>query len=399
MKYEKKEVGFTLEVEALNHNLKRVSLMNKIYMTVLVTIIIIIYTMEMVPSIQYNSQESIGWIQYFILLIIHLIYVYLLDIRKIKVTESNYKPNKLLLHSFLAFSLNISAFLPIHSHNLIHPIFLYTIILFSSIPFLVSKSKEILILLSVSSIILLLELGMLYGNEANFPFQALYIFTLLTLSFLISKSTYIDYFDSQELRFEKEKEVQYLQNLNELLKEANRQLEKEATLDPLTNLYNRRAYNAYLIELQQSILESPQSISVIMVDVDCFKLYNDTYGHFEGDIVLSKIGRLLHEISMEYQCFAGRWGGEEFVLILPNVIEEIVQNICYQIKEGVSELNIEHQSSTIDTVVTVSIGACTKMIMELNEIFECISEADEALYAVKENGRNSFEYRHQIHVL
>ena len=383
------------EVEALNHNIRRLTVINKIYLKTLVSIVIIIYTLETLSTISLAPQLNEVWLQYSIFLLANFVYIYLLDIKKISATGENYKWVKNMVHFYLAFVLSISAIIPVANNY--HPLVLYSLILFSSIPFLVMKTKEILRLITFSSFLLLVNLGIEKDDMALYGFQAVYIFTVSAIVFFIARSSYFSYFQFQKLRTESVQEIQQLRNFTLLLKEANRQLEQEATLDPLTNLYNRRAYNDYLMDLQQSILDTAQSVSVIMVDVDCFKLFNDTYGHSEGDHVLSKIGRLLHDISVEYKCFAARWGGEEFVLILPNVSDEMVERICSQIKESVHELNIEHESSTIHKVVTVSIGACTKSITELNEIYECISEADAALYSVKENGRNNFEHRHQIH--
>ncbi|PYF05219.1 GGDEF domain-containing protein [Ureibacillus chungkukjangi] len=384
-----------MEFEAQKHNLKRLSFINKIYLTILVSIIFIIYTLEKVFTIHFEYPFSGSWFQYSILLVVYSFYVFLLDIKKMKEVKSTMA--KYLVHFYIAFSLSATILFSNINHTAYMPNFFYTLVLISTVPFLVMKSKEIAITLSISSLLWGIGLGIQSGFNAIYSIQGIYVLTLSAIAFFISRTAYNNYLASLELRTQTAEEIQRLSNLTELLKEANRQLEQDATLDPLTNLYNRRAYNDYLIELQQRILVTPQSVSVIMVDVDCFKLFNDTYGHSKGDHVLSKIGRLLHDISAEYKCFAARWGGEEFVLILPNATEEVVERICLQIKASVHELDIEHESSTINRVVTVSMGACTKFITELNEIYECISEADAALYSVKENGRNSFEYRHQIH--
>ena len=380
-----------LNIKALNYNINRIRLINKIYLTIFVSIVIIIYTLETLSTISFTVWFSEGWWQYSILLIASAFYVYLLDFRKIIATRENCKRTKYIVYLFLTIFLNLPILL---LDGFINPLFLYPLLLFSSIPFLILKMKGILINSTISSLLLLISQGIEIEDAAILGFQAVYILTLSIIAFLITSTSYSS---SQKLQTESLQEIQQLRTLTKLLKEANYQLGQEATLDPLTNLYNRRAYNDYLINLQQRIIETPQSISVIMVDVDCFKLFNDTYGHSEGDYVLSKIGRLLHDISNEYKCFAARWGGEEFVLILPSVSDEIVERICYQIKERVYDLNIEHESSTINSVVTVSIGACSKYITELNEIYNCISEADAALYSVKENGRNNFEHRYQIH--
>lgn len=382
-----------LEVERVNQNLRIISVINKIYIIVLLSSIITIYILEIVSSNPFN----ILLLQLSLSLIMALVYFYLLDVRKINVSEKNYKRNNILSYFYIGFFLNLAALLPVINQNFYHPIIIYTFILLTCCQFLVLKSKELLPLLSISSFILFIGLRIQNVDESIYYLQGIYLFALVTVAYFGLRSKYDAFFSAQKLRMEMGKEVKHYRELTEFLKEANRQLQQEASLDPLTNLYNRRAYNDYIFDLQKRLLESAHIISVIMVDVDCFKLYNDTYGHSEGDKVLSEIGSLLQRVSVEYSCFAARFGGEEFVLILSNEPDEVVQKICYQIQQRVCDLNIEHESSTIDSIVTVSIGACTKSITDVKGIYECISEADAALYFVKENGRNSFEYRHRIH--
>ncbi|MDI7741925.1 GGDEF domain-containing protein [Lysinibacillus fusiformis] len=383
-----------LEIERLKHNLKIISMMNKINLIVLLSTFITIYTLEIVSVLQFASPLY----PYSLSLVVISIYLYLLDIKKFAVTEKNYKRLKVLIYFYPAFFLNLAALLPIMNHYFYNPILLYSLIIFSYCPFLISKSKEIVPSLCISAVILFIGLMNQDGNQYLYYLQGIYLLALISIAGLVSRSIYHAYIRAQKFHLEMGQEVYQLKRLTELLNEANRQLQQEANLDPLTNLYNRRAYNNYIIELQKRLIKSTHTISVIMVDVDCFKLYNDTYGHSKGDNVLRTIGSLLHDVSVEYSCFAARFGGEEFVLIVSNEPEDVVQKICYQIQQSVYELHIQHESSTIDTVVTVSIGACTKLIEDINEINECISEADAALYFVKQNGRNSFEYKNKMHV-
>lgn len=392
----KLEEELTREVEILGYNLKKISLINKIYLTIFIFLMIVFNISGLFPSIESSNSLSPALLQYITTFIIIFVYFYILDLRKVDVTASNYKKMKLLVYFFIFYFFNAAALLPAIDDNISHPIFIYSLILLSSIPLLVITKTQLLIPLGISSILLAFHFHS--ENESLFIPQIISLGMLLPIIYIISRSTHFAYMRTLDLQKNMTQEVRQLRNQAVFLKEAIRQLELENRLDPLTNLYNRRAYNDYLLDFQEGIGKTLHSFSVIMVDVDCFKLYNDTYGHAEGDEVLVKIGELLNSISQQFDCFAGRFGGEEFVIILPNECDKVVESICCRIREGVLKLNIQHLSSSVDTVVTVSIGACTKMITELNEINECIREADRALYRVKESGRNGYEYRHEFKV-
>lgn len=396
---DKENEQFKLETEMLGHNIQKISLINKIFTIIIVSLFLMITILSSIPSANFDKPLSVSFLQYILLLLFNLSFIYLLDIRKIQVTNKNHKKISFLVNFYVTFFLVIAALISIRDQDIYNPLLIYTLILFTCSAFLVLNSSQILIPIIISSCILLIGFYVPDGTNAVYNLQLIYIFTLLPIVYFISRSFYYSFERSFKSKLELIKETHHSRNLTELLKEANRQLEYQASIDPLTNLYNRRAYNNYVNKLQIKSLESPYSLSVIMIDVDCFKLYNDTYGHAEGDNALKKIGQVLFEIGVQYDCFATRWGGEEFSVLLSEESEEIVEQICYKIRNEVKNLKIYHSSSTISSIVTVSIGASTKYISDPDEILTCINEADSALYFVKENGRNNYEHRIGVHVL
>jgi diguanylate cyclase (GGDEF)-like protein len=125
-----------------------------------------------------------------------------------------------------------------------------------------------------------------------------------------------------------------------------------------------------------------------MIDVDHFKLFNDTYGHPEGDVCLSRLGETLAAIAAETMGFAGRYGGEEFCLLLPNTIAGRALEIGEMVRAAIQSLAMPHSTSSHQTV-TVSVGvACTKP-NDTQRPGDLIEAADAALYAAKHRGRNA----------
>jgi diguanylate cyclase (GGDEF)-like protein len=125
-----------------------------------------------------------------------------------------------------------------------------------------------------------------------------------------------------------------------------------------------------------------------MIDVDHFKLFNDTYGHPEGDACLSRLGEILSGIAAETMGFAGRYGGEEFCLLLPNTGPARALEIGEMVRAAVQSLAMPHSTSSYQTV-TVSAGvACTKP-NDTQRPGDLIEAADAALYAAKHRGRNA----------
>ncbi|CAM4143132.1 GGDEF domain-containing response regulator [Pseudoalteromonas ostreae] len=160
--------------------------------------------------------------------------------------------------------------------------------------------------------------------------------------------------------------------------------------DSLTGLYNRH----YLEEevgnaLKQSEREK-KPFSVLMIDIDHFKLYNDHYGHLQGDICLKQIANVFADTIKRPHDVAIRFGGEEFLIVLPYTDLEGMTHVCKQIILQLNKSNIEHSQSSTGQV-TVSIGGVTydkQNIMGLNEL---ISLADEGLYCAKRDGRNCYK--------
>jgi diguanylate cyclase (GGDEF)-like protein len=169
---------------------------------------------------------------------------------------------------------------------------------------------------------------------------------------------------------------------------TNDRLTVMASIDMLSGLANRRGFQSRLDFEWMRAQQYDTELSLLMIDVDHFKLYNDTYGHPEGDTCLTKLGETLSGIAADTLGFAGRYGGEEFCLLLPNTDAARALEIGETVRAAVQNLGLPHLTSSHQTV-TASVGvACTKP-NAAQRPGDLIEAADAALYAAKHRGRNT----------
>nr|WP_269468726.1 diguanylate cyclase [Alteromonas sp. ASW11-130] len=160
--------------------------------------------------------------------------------------------------------------------------------------------------------------------------------------------------------------------------------------DGLTGIANRRAFDKRIDHDIQLAVRHKWPLSVILFDVDYFKLYNDSYGHAVGDECLRKLASAVKNVMRRDQDFIARYGGEEFVCILSDTDYEGAAVVSTTLLETVRQLAIPHSKSPISQYVTVSLGSITAWPSHTNEIsaIKLLQRADEALYEAKGGGRN-----------
>jgi diguanylate cyclase (GGDEF)-like protein len=169
---------------------------------------------------------------------------------------------------------------------------------------------------------------------------------------------------------------------------SNDRLTVIASIDMLSGLANRRGFQSRLDFEWMKAQQYDSQLSLLMIDVDHFKLFNDTYGHPEGDACLTRLGETLSGIAAETMGFAGRYGGEEFCLLLPNTDQGRAMQIGEMVRAAVADLAMPHATSSYQTI-TVSVGvACTRP-NSTQQPGDLIEAADAALYAAKHRGRNA----------
>lgn len=165
-------------------------------------------------------------------------------------------------------------------------------------------------------------------------------------------------------------------------------LRKLARTDGLTGVDNRRTFDEHLGNVWRQARREEQSVAVLLVDIDHFKLYNDCYGHGPGDECIQAVADALKDSVNRPLDQVARYGGEEFAVVLYNPTDQFVRAYANKLVSKVSGLGIEHKASRTSDVVTISIGAAIMQPDASNEPDQLVRAADDALYEAKEQGRN-----------
>lgn len=169
---------------------------------------------------------------------------------------------------------------------------------------------------------------------------------------------------------------------------ANTRLEELSRTDVLTGLANRRFFNEAIQREWAHATRDRRPLAIIMLDIDRFKRYNDRYGHIEGDRCLQHVGLVLASMAQRSTDLAARFGGEEFVMLLPNTSEEAAAALAEEVRLRIFKLGIEHDDSPESDVVTASLGYASIVPEPTNSYQALLTTVDDYLYAAKRNGRN-----------
>jgi len=179
-----------------------------------------------------------------------------------------------------------------------------------------------------------------------------------------------------------------LEDANAQLQQRNAELDRLATMDGLTGLANRRHFDDVLDKEWRRAAREKAKLSLIMIDIDFFKFYNDNYGHQGGDDCLKQVSAALQKAVCRPGDLVARYGGEEFVVVLPNTPAEGSMVMAEKLCLAVSTLKIKHEFSKASKVVTISMGVATMIPSSTTSEEVLIASADQALYEAKEEGRN-----------
>ncbi len=173
----------------------------------------------------------------------------------------------------------------------------------------------------------------------------------------------------------------------EELQIANEHLEELASLDGLTGLANRRAFDREIERQWQRLQESREPLALMMIDIDHFKLFNDRYGHVAGDTCLRAVGETLSLAPLEEAVMVARYGGEEFALLMPGLTIERAAELADEARKAIEDLAINHSESPRGHV-TISVGVEAMMPERYKSPADLIEAADNGLYDAKRRGRN-----------
>ncbi len=172
------------------------------------------------------------------------------------------------------------------------------------------------------------------------------------------------------------------------LAKANDALARMARLDSLTQLPNRRSFDETIEQQWRRLAREEQELALVLCDIDCFKQYNDTYGHQAGDECLRQVAKVLGDCAKRVGDLACRYGGEEFIFLLPNTPLEGAAKFADRVRRAVEALAFPHVTSRAASVVTLSLGVAAQVPCADSLPDVLLKEADDALYQAKESGRN-----------
>ncbi|MBF0233468.1 MAG: diguanylate cyclase [Desulfamplus sp.] len=176
------------------------------------------------------------------------------------------------------------------------------------------------------------------------------------------------------------------------MEEYNRKLEALSVTDGLTGIANRRHFDAVLDKEYARHARSGEKLSLIFLDIDYFKAFNDNYGHVKGDECLQKVAKVISECSARPTDLAARYGGEEFACILPETDSNGAVGVAENIRLGIIALDIPHKGSKVAECVTVSLGVITIKYNKHLSVVEIVKQVDQMLYLAKSGGRNRIEF-------
>ena len=167
-------------------------------------------------------------------------------------------------------------------------------------------------------------------------------------------------------------------------------LHNHAAVDGLTGLLNKREFQQQFEKEWRHACRKQLEFSIDMIDIDFFKLYNDSYGHCKGDEVLREVAKCLSKFLYRAKDTLARFGGEEFVILLPETHRHGLEFVCQQLRYGIEELNIPHSTSSVSDHVTISLGGCCANPHADQSAQQLLKMADDALYQAKDKGKNQY---------
>ncbi|MEM6252666.1 MAG: diguanylate cyclase [Cyanobacteria bacterium P01_D01_bin.156] len=184
--------------------------------------------------------------------------------------------------------------------------------------------------------------------------------------------------------------------LYKALQQDNHHLKSLALTDSLTSLANRRQFDSYFTTEWHRLAREKQPLTLILCDIDYFKLYNDDYGHPTGDICLTQVSRVLTRCTRRPADLVARYGGEEFAVVLPNTDTPGGHNVAFKIRQQLAAENIPHKTSKVSEAVTLTMGIATIIPNHHRSSHDLLQAADLALYHAKQQGRDRI-YVHALY--
>ncbi len=256
----------------------------------------------------------------------------------------------------------------------------------AAIPFLGVMKRVALTFQAVSTIPYMIYISIALEDRGTI---LLFMFSLYIAAIIASiRRMDLNLSESMTLQFKNTQMVDTLSRSNKKLQNANEKLETLTLEDSLTKLHNRRYFEAQLKAEWKRESREQKILTLMVIDIDYFKLYNDTYGHAEGDTCLKSVAQLLQSCLHRSSDIIARIGGEEFVVMLPDVDIDGARTLAKQMQHQLHLTALTHATSPLNDNVTISIGIASIIPDESTTALGLFKAADKALYKAKAKGRN-----------
>lgn len=272
-------------------------------------------------------------------------------------------------------------------------VFMVNMIFCSVLYFL--DNEKIIISYSCSVVIILIGLPFFQSSSDVLIGHYVNLGIFILISWLASRIVFLSHYSDfkskrmlQKTNILLERQIEQNSRINQELAVANFQLKELSLLDELTGIPNRRSFRNHIDIAFERYVNETSILSIIMVDIDYFKQFNDSYGHNEGDRVLIAVANQINSVVRHNMDFVARWGGEEFIYAAFNTNETEIGKIAETIRSKVLDLKIPHGFSKKWDYISVSIGTCTIDVAGKVDVGKGIERADKALYLAKTSGRN-----------
>ncbi|RSK27650.1 diguanylate cyclase [Bacillus sp. HMF5848] len=356
------------------------------------------------PDLQAELMMKIGYLPDFILLPLLILYIREIFQSKELAWPARIATYAIPIFTIVIFATNVKVYDFLFQYGLWVIIGFGTFViylLFKNV-FLQRKSGSFVMIVGGLAVLLtaindtLRELDIIHSQEMLTT--GVLIFILLQAFYLAWR--YNDAFN-RAVRLAQENEAMYeeIQVLNEDLERkielrtlelthANGELKRLVNTDPLTELPNRRCFDDRLQEEWNHSHVTKQPLSILLIDIDSFKSYNDFYGHLQGDESLKKVAEQLQRNVRSEVDMVARFGGEEFVVLLSNTDANKADRVAEQLRQAIENLQLRHNRSSVSDIITISVGVYSTIVTEDTTIEQIIMRADEALYVAKDKGRN-----------
>lgn len=261
-----------------------------------------------------------------------------------------------------------------------------------------ASNRTILLLYIAPITVLLLGLPIFQPSKAILMGHYINLAVFLFFCWLASRMLYTSYasnfFNKLLLTESNEKlalKMEENEKINRELAKVNEQLKKMTIIDELTQIPNRRGFQKYIGDALIST-NKKRKLTLMMIDIDAFKLFNDHYGHLEGDKILKSVAQKIKASIPFSDSITARFGGEEFVVAVFDLDLKAVEQLAESVRESVFKMEIPHEYSPFSNRVTISIGIAAQDASKAEDVEKLMKDADSALYESKSKGRNRVEY-------